>query len=572
MGLCGLVFAASASLAVENPSVIAVSVEKLSQPHKLSLLALQGLMNREGPRVILDFGADNRWMSMDYAIEPDAKELRIWDPQTSKDFQTRNANTCQAWKEILSTRYHFNFQNQPWQQWLAASGKSATGWIVYDSFEEELALVATLAGQMDGLPVLRKDLPEMQKIRPDWPIVFDAASIPSVPEVGRKVSVHRWMIDHILPKVNRSGLVSRVKSYGLEAHDTYVDIDQAVQQKWLVYDLTHYRDAVADKRDPKWERPHETAALQKILSSYPPFTPVYGWGAIDENTFVRTITESGLTVVCSGVPNNSFFHRWKAPNPTFVQRHRTADEIKLENKIYLAIMVNEGDSIKNALALQGHGAWLQPERGSIPLNWGVDPILFQRYSGMMNYFYSTATPNDYFFSGAAGWGYVHPNRMTPAMAEQYVKLVNQGLKIADTHYLDVWWNPRSGPVWDIFARGLEIKGLTQWYNPEQKIGFNSANFPVADSNHYYTMKDPEEFARMLIDDYKTTNGPWFVVIYGAKRHMTPYKAKVLMDHLPKERFKAVLLDEFFGAAQLARKEIEGKVWRPGPNAPKGTAP
>lgn len=572
MALCWLVWATSASLAAENPPVIAVSVEKLSQPHKLSLLALQGLMNREEPRVILDFGADNRWMSMDYAIEPDAKELRIWDPETSKDFQTRNANTCQAWKEILSTRYHFTFQNQPWQQWLAASGKSATGWIVYDSFEEELALVATLAGQMDGIPVLRKDLPEMQKLRPDWPIVFDAASIPSVPEVGRKVSVHRWMIDHILPKVNRSGLVSRVKSYGLEAHDTYVDIDQAVQQKWLVYDLTHYRDEVADKRDPKWERPHETAALQKILSSYPPFTPVYGWGAIDENTFVRTITESGLTVVCSGVPNNSFFHRWKAPNPTFVQRHRAANEIKLENKIYLAIMVNEGDSIKNALALQGHGAWLQPERGSIPLNWGVDPILLDRYSGMMNYFYSTATPNDYFFSAAAGWGYVHPNRMTPAMAEQYVKLVNRGLNIAGTKYLDVWWNPRSGPVWDIFARGLEIKGLTQWYNPEQKIGFNAANFPVADSNHYYTMKDPEEFARMLIDDYKTTNGPWFMVIYGAKRHMTPYKAKVLMDHLPKERFKAVLLDEFFGAAQLARKEIEGKVWRPGPNAPKGTAP
>lgn len=572
MALCWLVLATSASLAAENPSVIAVSVEKLSQPHKLSLLALQGLMNRDGPRVILDFGADNRWMSMDYAIEPDAKELRIWDPETSTDFQTRNANTCQAWKEILSTRYHFTFQNQTWQQWLAASGKSATGWIVYDSFEEELALVATLAGQMDGLPVLRTDLPEMQKLRPDWPIVFDAASIPSVPEVGRKVSVHRWMIDHMLPKVNRSGLVSRVKSYGLEAHDTYVDIDQAVQQKWLVYDLTHYRDAVADKRDAKWERPHETAALQKILSSYPTFTPVYGWGAIDENTFVRTITESGLTVVCSGVPNNSFFHRWKAPNPTFVQRHRTADEIKLENKIYLAIMVNEGDSIKNALALQGHGAWLQPERGSIPINWGVDPILFDRYSGMMNYFYSTATPNDYFFSAAAGWGYVHPDRMTPAMAEQYVKLVNQGLKIADTKHLDVWWNPRSGPVWDIFARGLEIKGLTQWYNPEQKIGFNTANFPVADSNHYYTMKDSEEFARMLIDDYKTTNGPWFVVIYGANRHMTPYKAKVLMDHLPKERFKAVLLDEFFGAAQLARKEIEGKVWRPGPNAPKGTAP
>jgi len=99
-----------------------------------------------------------------------------------------------------------------------------------------------------------------------------------------------------------------------------------------------------------------------------------------------------------------------------------------------------------------------------------------------------------------------------------------------------------------------------------------ANYPVAFSNHYYTLGDPEVFARMLVEDYKDVKGPWFVIVYGANRHMTPYKAKSLMGHLPADRFKAVLLDEFFTAARLARKEIEGKVWRPGPSAPKGVAP
>jgi GxGYxYP putative glycoside hydrolase C-terminal domain len=424
------------------------------------------------------------------------------------------------------------------------------------------------------LPVLRKDLPAMEKVLPGRPVVFDTNTIPDIPTVSRKVTVHRWMIENVLPRVNKGGLVSRVKNYGLQEHDTYVDIDQAVQEKWLVYDLTHYRDDTADKPNPKYSRPEESAALAQILAAYPPLTPVFGWGAVDENTFVRVLTEKGLVVICSGVPNNSFYNRWKATALPLKQKHvHVADStVKVENKIYLAFMVNKGDSIKNAVALQGHGAWIQPERGSVPINWGVEPAIFERYSGLMEYFYKSATPNDYFFTAPAGWGYAHPNRMTPEMAKTYVNQTNKGFKLTDTDYIDIWWIRHKGPVWDAFARGLQAKGLTQWYNPEQKVGYKEANFPVIYGNHYYTLNEPEKFAQMLMDDYKKVDGPWFVIVYGANRHLTPYKVKAVMDRLPADRFKAVLLDEFFTAARKARDKIEGRVWRPGPNAPKGVAP
>jgi hypothetical protein len=565
-----------AAEAEANPShpVTLVPVSKVSQPQKLTLLALQGLTNRNGPNVFLDFGDENRWMSMDYTEKPEQKDMLSWNPNIPEEFKAKYPTTGKAWVEILAKQSKFEFKSQPWELFLAQAGKDTAGWIVYDNFEDEVALVGTLAGQKNALPVSRQDLAAMQKILPGLPVVFDTIAIPTIPEVGRKVSVHRWMIENLLPHVNKTGIVSRVKNYGLQEHDTYVDIDQAVQEKWLVYDLTHYREDTADKPDPKWSRPHEAAALLEILKSYPPLTPVFGWGAIDENTFVRVITENGLTVICSGVPNNSFFNRWKASRLSFKQRHSHVAEsdVKVEDKVYLAFIVNEGDSIKNALALQGHGAWLQPERGTVPMNWGVDPALFERYSGLMEYFYTTSTPNDYFITAAAGWGYAHPNRMTPQMAENHVKQVNKGMKLTDTDYIDIWWIPHSGPVWEKFARGLNVKGLTQWYNPEQKVDFRMANYPVAFSNHYYTLNDPEVFARILIEDYKDVKGPWFVIVYGANRHMTPYKAKTLMDHLPADRFKAVLLDEFFTAARLARKDIEGTVCRPGPDAPKGVAP
>ena len=551
-----------------------VVVKGLSQPQKLTLLAAQGLMNRSAPNVFLDFGTDNRWMQMDYTEKSEHSDLRMWNPVAAAQFQKKYPTLNEAWIDILTTSSHFKFTTEPWASFLERSGSVAKGWLVYDNFEDEVALMGTLAGQKDALPVLRQDLPAMQKILPQLPIVFDAKTIEASPGATRKVSVHRWMIDNLLPHVNKTGLVSRVKNYGLQEHDTYVDIDQAVQEKWLVYDLTHYRDDTADKPDTKLTRPAETEALLQILGAYPVLTPVFGWGATDENTFVRAITEKCLTVICSGVPNNSFFNRWQATKLPLKQKHRhvAEAEVKVENKIYLAFMVNEGDSIKNALALQGHGAWLQPERGAVPMNWGVEPAIFERYSGLMEHFYRGASPNDYFFTAASGWGYAHPNRMTAEMAVKFVEQVNKGLKLTDTNYIDIWWMPRTGPVREAFISGMKVKGLTQWYNPEQRVDYKQADFPVIYSNHYYTLNDPEVFARRLIEDYKDVKGPWFVIIYGAGRHMTPYKARMLMDHLPAGRFKAVLLDEFFTAARLSRKNIEGKVWRPGANGPKGVAP
>ena len=551
-----------------------VPVKGLSQPYKLTLLAAQGLSNRSGPNVYLDFGLDNAWMDMRYEEKPERKHLQSWDPAVASEFEKKYPTMTEAWMDIWDKAGYFDFTTQSWETFLAGSGKIVKGWIVYDNFEAEVALAGTLAGQMDALPVLRQDLPAMEKILPGLTVVFDAKTIAEIPDVSRKVAVHRWMIEHVLPKVNKGGVVSRVKNYGLAEHDTYVDIDQAVQEKWMAYDLTHYRDDTADKPDPKHSKPHEAEAVLKILDSYPPLTPVFGWGAIDENTFVRVVTEKGLVVICSGVPNNSFFNRWKATKLPLKQMHQPVAEadVKPEDKIYLAFMVNEGDSIKNAVALQGHGGWLQPERGGVPLNWGVSPAVFERYSGLMEFYYKSASRNDYFFTAPSGWGYAHPNRMTPEIAGRYVEQINKGLALSDTEHIDIWWLPKTGPVWEKFARGMKVKGLTQWHNPEQKVDYKLADFPIIYGNHYYTLNEPDKFAKMLTVDYKDVKGPWFVIVYGANRHLTPYKAKAVMDLLPPDRFKAVLLDEFFALANQAKEKVEGRVWRPGPDAPKGVAP
>ena len=44
-------------------------------------------------------------------------------------------------------------------------------------------------------------------------------------------------------------------------------------------------------------------------------------------------------------------------------------------------MVNEGDAIKSANSLMCFGSWIQPERGKIPINWGIQPGLLRVASG-----------------------------------------------------------------------------------------------------------------------------------------------------------------------------------------------
>lgn len=51
------------------------------------------------------------------------------------------------------------------------------------------------------------------------------------------------------------------------------------------------------------------------------------------------------------------------------------------------------------------GAWLSPLRGSVPIAWGVPPLIAETAPGLLSFYANTATANDTFFSATAGGGY-----------------------------------------------------------------------------------------------------------------------------------------------------------------------
>ncbi len=536
---------------------------------KVSAYTVQGIANRKGPRVFIKLGNDCRWMQMDY---DSGKRPAIWSADDVRRMKGLGVETIEdAWIQYLTEKRGLQFEPITLEALISKCGNEIKGALVCESIKEDIAPVVTWAGLRDLIPVTTN--------RYGLSVVEDYREVKKGLKGDKRLAGHQWLIANLLKECNKDGAVSRVRLYNADAHDTIVDMDQAVQNRWVLYDLRH--EAITNRthaaQQLKEDLP-DKALLDAILSQVKPYSAVYGWGNPGEDDFIRSLNRHKLVGECSGVPNNSFFAALPWPEKyTFKQKrpHRTPADTQVEKKIYVAFMVNEGDSIKCMNAFQGFGGWLQQERGQIPINWGVEPNLCFSHPALMAYYYETATTNDYFFAPPSGWGYTHPGCLPKASWMEYAGKIKEGMSQADLHFIDIWWigELRREKQLDLFLKTAGVWGLTDWDGSQQRMLYTADNIPIAKSHHYYTYREePEVFARKLMDETKDVDGPWFVVIYGSEGHATPYRIYELAKRLPKDRYKVVALDEFFAAAVNARKEVEGRVLKPGKGIIKGVAP
>jgi hypothetical protein len=545
---------------------------------KLAAITAQGIANRTGPRVFLIFGEECRWLRRDFESGAKNGVGRIWSETSAKENAARFPLMEDAWLTILREEGH-RLQPVTPVELLAITRPLWKGFLLYQKFGEDLAPAATWAGIEDLVPVTKNLLDKLGTAGMDTPVLADYTKVRAAFPSGShpRLAGHRYLIDTLLPRCRRDGAVSRDRTYGLAEHDTILCADIAIQNRWPVYDLSHVAHANKAANFPKENaEPPDKPLLDELLGKLEPYSEVHGWGRNGEEAFIRSLNRNRLLGMVSGVPNTSLFARLPTPACEFRQKRPDVDPatVHVEDKIYLAFMVNEGDTIKNAATFMGFGSWLQPERGSVPINWGIMPSLLVSQPWLMRYYYRTMTDKDYFFAAPSGWGYAHPASLPAADLMPYASLIRRGMIMADVRHLNIWWlrdirddSVRSGFLHATGAAGhIEWSGLQAVEYPE--------NAPVnIRSNHFYTYKQPAaDFARLLIHDMKDVNAPWFIGVYGAMEHGTPHRFQELAKHLPQDRFKIVQLDEFFTAATKARGQMKGRVWKPGPGAPKGVAP
>lgn len=109
-----------------------------------------------------------------------------------------------------------------------------------------------------------------------------------------------------------------------------------------------------------------------------------------------------------------------------------ADTVVLRNKFYVVLIGSEGDASNWVVGLQS-GAWVSPERGTVPFGWGINLHLLNSAPFIAKYYYETATAKDGFLSVTSPLGYAYPDlwsaaALPNAQAESRELLQKFGLK------------------------------------------------------------------------------------------------------------------------------------------------
>jgi len=497
-----------------------LNVEKASQAELVAATAIQGLANRDGAQVFLQT-VDRDFMitfeNAEYGPGGEAgKKFRLVDD---------------AWKDYYTTRHNIHFETVASLDALAAkAGKRLKGVVRY---RDELPAAVTLAGLRDAVPVtdaVRAAAPTLTAL----PVLEDLRG-----RFKDRQEAHRWAIQELLPACSQDGAFSVTHSIDV------VSLDWAVARKMFVYQLNHAADATL---------------IGEILGHLRPISPVWGWGGPTEEKFLFKVSEHGAFVMCAQVPNISFHAEIRPAKRLFRQRHIKAAEVTVEPKHYVAFMVNEGDTMKCAGSLMMCGSWCQPERGTLPVNWGVSPYLCEQFPGLMEFYYSTMTTNDYFFDGPAGYGYIAPRYFPTNQLFTFAAKTRAGNQVADTRIAECWYYYPLQPdeLRHRWLAALDLDGLTQWRGPQRVFFPPDKCPPIIDSQHYYNKGTATEIADELKREAAGAPRPWFTVVYGG----SPRKFAEIARQLPAERFKIVRLDELFIAATKSRAIVEKKIVKP----------
>jgi hypothetical protein len=148
----------------------------------------------------------------------------------------------------------------------------------------------------------------------------------------------------------------------------------------------------------------------------------------------------------------------QAPRKPLAQRRPSARP-RPADKAYVAILMADYDSATPLYSfLPSH--WDDPNRGKLPLAWGVNPNLIETYPDVIAYLYETAAPNDHFTADASAAGYMNPNRVRkeylPLFVEHNKRFFRETDMTIAPMVLD--WDEPSADVKDAF-RAFAPDGL-----------------------------------------------------------------------------------------------------------------
>lgn len=382
----------------------------------MAVASLQGVINRTGPEL--------------YILSSTNFHPRQWLGLLSRDGRWLEGRRQRAVPDLTAL--------------VKLADKRLKGAIVWDpAVPATINVAATGAGVRDAV-VLSPELAGRYLDKWHLPVLEDLRGKFTGAETGsKKNDAYRWAIREFLDRglcsAHRLCLFEDAFSARARGDAGYVVTrDWAVKNRAFVFDLSPWGDeAPAD--DPGQRIGLDLETYKMILaatlrqSAGREMTEMTGFFAQDkysdlpghhsrhlgvptewESVWLITPYNCYQNTISSDCFNQSL--HCQAPRRPLHQ-HPPAIPDPLEKKSYICFFMGDYDSATPLYEYLPR-FWNDPNRGKIPLDWGIDPSLLETYPDLMAYYYETATPADTFTSDASAAGYMNPNRV----AEKYLPL------------------------------------------------------------------------------------------------------------------------------------------------------
>ena len=422
---------------------------------------------------------------------------------------------------------------------LTSLRKFVKGYVVWDkNVRTSLILAFTVAGLKDAVVVSEDQIPLVER-----------AGLAKVEDfrgtfTGQKdAQIYRWAYDRYWTQCSREFIVWLGGEHGAIMKPAVAD--WGIRQKVFFNDLSC--------------RPSDTleyALANTLLTDMKPMSMVMGWHSYAkdlEREFVTLTSHYGHRVEgLHTLPNLSFSAQVPVtPGHHYRNNHHVQPGagIKPEKKVYVTCIQTDGI---------GLGAWLRPGRGEIPYAWEVLMNYTWMAPAMTEYFYTMATPNDYFIGCLSGPGYLYPKAVPRPLLTRLIATAREQMKVLDLRVFETMDYSEGATVEgntdlpksivDLYYDGMpEAIGFVNGYAPSYTFTVRDRK-PFLSYDYYLSPTRPETDA---VGDLKELAGinarrPYFLLIH-VRESSDIKRVKGILDRLGGE-FEVVPLDVFLTMA------------------------
>ena len=324
---------------------------------------------------------------------------------------------------------------------------SVAGAVLYSTERsaEYLNLASSVGNTMNAVPLTPQLHEKWQAQGIDLPVLADLTALPYT----KTADIYRYLFDNYWGSCTHRVLVIQRTDLKYHMRDLASAVGGAV---------VYLSCAGGD----------ETKLFKQFLGTMTPGESILtGWYAGQEKELMSVAAQCGLSCVPSDFFSNPTVFGQNQP----IQVPAVPDQPALENKIYIAYFLSDGDNIQyNMHAMRGYWNSNRAQQGKVAVNWTISPALADLAPGMMNYYYTGATDSECFVCGPSGLGYTVPvNTFGDTTGNQFkskdkfaafVRMTDRYLQRTGLRVVTVWDNLTAAQRRIYADEGKYLYGLT----------------------------------------------------------------------------------------------------------------